>query len=72
WMLATLIDFYINVVALGSEILQRYAKHWIKVFTSLGVLQGIKLDQCITLDSSAGMFWKVCFFLLVFYFPVSN
>lgn len=42
------------------------------IILGLGVLQGIKLDQCITLDSSAGMFWKVCFFLLVFYFPVSN
>ncbi|KAI8550719.1 hypothetical protein RHMOL_Rhmol06G0129500 [Rhododendron molle] len=51
WMLATLIDFYINVLVLGTEILQRYAKHWIKVFTSdmdIGLDEG-NISRCIAI-----------------------
>uniref|UniRef100_A0A6N2KNA1 Uncharacterized protein n=1 Tax=Salix viminalis TaxID=40686 RepID=A0A6N2KNA1_SALVM len=43
WMTATLIDFYINVVALS---------------VGLGCLQGIKLDQCIRMDTVIDLLWK--------------
>ena len=31
------------------------------IVPGLGFLQGIKLDQCITLGVASSMFWKVCF-----------
>ncbi|KAF9687037.1 hypothetical protein SADUNF_Sadunf02G0052100 [Salix dunnii] len=43
WMTATLIDFYINVVALS---------------VGLGCLQGIKLDQCILMDIVIDLLWE--------------
>ncbi|KAG6785999.1 hypothetical protein POTOM_007590 [Populus tomentosa] len=43
WMIATLIDFYINVVALS---------------VGLGCLQGIKLDQCILMDIVIDLLWE--------------
>ncbi|KAB5568451.1 hypothetical protein DKX38_002244 [Salix brachista] len=43
WMTATLIDFYINVVALS---------------VGLGCLQGIGLDQCIRMDIVIDLLWE--------------
>ncbi|CAL5384259.1 unnamed protein product [Camellia sinensis] len=55
WMVATLIDFYINVIAIGGSGLLCTC---LLIVSGLGFLQGIELDQCITLGSSASMFWK--------------
>ncbi|KAF9682792.1 hypothetical protein SADUNF_Sadunf05G0145200 [Salix dunnii] len=44
WMVATLIDFYINVVALS---------------VGLGFLQGIKLDKWIHVDIVTDLLWEV-------------
>ncbi|CAL5386280.1 unnamed protein product [Camellia sinensis] len=61
WMVATLIDFYINVIAIGGSDLLCTC---LLIVSGLGFLQGIELDQCITLGSSASIITTCCYIVL--------